>query len=185
MTNKELSKLRRTELLEILIAQGKEQERLQQELTAAQEAVKARELAIGESGSIAEASLRLNDVVGAAQRAADLYTENVKRVMDQQQQESDRVLADAQSRSAQLLADADKRVRSMLDAANEQVARILQNARTEADRIAAEAASAAEQTLANARIEGETILQNARTEAGLPAAEEQPKKRRGLFGRRS
>lgn len=46
MTNKELSKLCRTELLEILIAQGKEQERLQQErlqqeLTAAQEAVRA------------------------------------------------------------------------------------------------------------------------------------------------
>lgn len=186
MTNKELRKLRRTELLEILIAQGKEQDRLKQQLEATEETLRGRELAIEESGSLADAAIRLNDVMGAAQRAVDLYTENVKRVMDQQQQESDKALSDAQAHAAQLVSDAEKRVRTMMESANDQVARILQNARAEAERITAEANAAAEQTRADARIEYDAIIAGARQEAGLPTAEaEEPKKRRGLFGRRS
>lgn len=186
MTNKELSRLRRSELLEILIAQGKEQERLSQQLSQTEEALRGRELAIEESGSLADAAVRLSDVMGAAQRAADLYTENVRRVLDQQQQESDKALSDAKAYAGQLVADAEKRVRSMLDTANDQAARILQNARTEAENITAQALAQAEQTRADAQIESEAILAAARQQAGMPAADaEEPKKRRGLFGRRS
>lgn len=185
MTNKELSKLRRSELLEILIAQGKEQERLQQQLQQSEEALRGRQVAIEEAGSIADAAVRLNDVMGAAQRAVDLYTENVKRVMDQQQQESDKALADARAYAAQMVSEAEKRVRSMLTAAEAKAAQIQQNALSEADGILAEANAAAEQIRAGARGEVDALLADARLQAGIPTAEEEPKKRRGLFGRRS
>lgn len=87
MTDKELSKLRRTELLEILIAQGKENTALQEQLKQTEKALRNRELTIENTGSVAEVAFRLNDVVGSTQRAVDLYIENVKRVMEQQQPE--------------------------------------------------------------------------------------------------
>lgn len=185
MTDKQLSRLRRSELLEILLEQGREQERLQQELDTARQAVSQRELSIQESGSIADAAFRLNDVMGAAQRAADLYMENVRRNMDRQQQEADKALGDAQTRAAQISAEADKRMHQTLEAAGEQAARILANARAEAERITAEAEAAARQLLTEAGIQRDTILAGAWQEAGLTPPPKEQKKRRGLFGRRS
>ena len=59
MTHKELKKLSRRELLEILVAQSREIERLQKELKAANELLENREITIKDAGSIAEAALRL------------------------------------------------------------------------------------------------------------------------------
>lgn len=185
MTDKQLSRLRRSELLEILLEQGREQERLQQELDTALQTVARRELSIQEAGSIADAAFRLNDVMGAAQRAADLYMENVKRNMDRQQQESDKALSDAQTYAAQISADADKRVHATLEAAGEQAGRILANARAEAQRITAEAEAAARQTLTDAGIQRDAILSGAWEQAGLTPPAQDKKKRFGLFGRRN
>lgn len=79
MTEKELRRLSRTELLEMLLKQSKETERLQDELKQAKTKWKSREIMIQDAGSIAEASLRINGVFEAAQRAADQYIENIRR----------------------------------------------------------------------------------------------------------
>ena len=79
MTDKELKKLTRAELLEMLLIQSKEKQRLEEELREAKEKLEERDIMIAEAGSIAEAALRLNDVFEAAQKAADQYLENVKR----------------------------------------------------------------------------------------------------------
>ncbi|MBQ8556998.1 MAG: DNA repair protein [Clostridia bacterium] len=79
MTDKELRKLSRTELLEILIAQGRENLALQQQLEEARAALESRRLEIAECGSIAEASLKLSGVFAAAQQAIDQYRENCER----------------------------------------------------------------------------------------------------------
>ena len=69
MTDKELKRLSRGELLEMLIQQSKELERLRKQLDAAESALQNREIAITNAGSIAEAALQLNGVVTAAQDA--------------------------------------------------------------------------------------------------------------------
>ena len=79
MTEKELLKLKRSEMLEIMLAQSREIDKLRQELAEAKAQVEDREIRIRESGSIAEASLRLTDIFKEAQKAADLYVENMKR----------------------------------------------------------------------------------------------------------
>lgn len=79
MTNKEWKKLKRAELLELLIAQVKENERLQAELDTATAAMKERTIIIEQAGSIAEAALQLNGVFAAAEAAAAQYLENVRR----------------------------------------------------------------------------------------------------------
>ena len=79
MTDKELKKLSRAELLEMLIAQVKENNSLKRQVETLQETLRNRQIQIEEAGSIAEASLRINHVFEAAQKAAEQYLENVKR----------------------------------------------------------------------------------------------------------
>ena len=79
MTDKELKRLKRTELLEMLIAQVKENEQLQAELDIANETLKNRTIIIEQAGSIAEAALQLNGVFAAAEAAAAQYLENIKQ----------------------------------------------------------------------------------------------------------
>ncbi len=79
---KELKKLNRAELLEILISQSKEIDSLKQQLQEANEKLEDRRIIIENAGSIAEASLMLNGVFEAAQNAAEQYLENIKHQTD-------------------------------------------------------------------------------------------------------
>ena len=76
---KNLSKLKRSELLEIILAQSEEIERLRAELAQKDAELESRRIAITESGSIAEASLKLTRIFEEAQKAADLSVANVQR----------------------------------------------------------------------------------------------------------
>lgn len=78
MTDKELKRLKRVDLFELLIAQSRENDRLRAELEEARSKLEARELTLKQAGSIAEAALRLNKVFEAAQAAADQYILSVK-----------------------------------------------------------------------------------------------------------
>ena len=78
MTDRELRKLSRRDLLELLIAQGRERDALQAELEKARAALQDRELRLAQAGSIAEAALQLNGVFEAAQAAAQQYLDNVR-----------------------------------------------------------------------------------------------------------
>lgn len=78
MTDKELRRLSRRQLLEMLVIQKKENTRLRQELERARAALIERRIAIDQSGTMAEAALRLNQVFEAADRAAKQYLQNIK-----------------------------------------------------------------------------------------------------------
>lgn len=84
MKTHELKKLSRADLLELLVAQVKENERLREQLDEAQEQLADRKIEIDRVGSIAEAALQLNGVFQAAQMAADQYLENVHRLVREQ-----------------------------------------------------------------------------------------------------
>jgi hypothetical protein len=79
MTDKELKRLRRAELLEMLLEQTKRVEELEAELEKKNRELEDKRVSISEAGNIAEAALKLNGVFEAAQRAAEQYLENVKR----------------------------------------------------------------------------------------------------------
>lgn len=94
MTDKELQRLRRSELLEILLAQQKQIDSLKKELADANEQLAERKIVIEKSGSIAEAALKLNGIFEAAQRAADqyLYSIGVASAPEETLQTADRSL---------------------------------------------------------------------------------------------
>lgn len=79
MTEKELKKLNRYQLLELLIIQTERADKLQTALEEAEKRLNDQEINISTLGSIAEASLHLKGVFGAAQEAADMYINEAKK----------------------------------------------------------------------------------------------------------
>lgn len=77
---KNLKKMKRKDLLEILLMQNKKIDELQEELSNKKELLESKEIIISEVGSIAEASLKLNNIFEVAQQAADDYLESVKEM---------------------------------------------------------------------------------------------------------
>ena len=103
MTEKELKKLNRSELPEILVAQGEKIETLEQQLADAQKALQDRRIEISSCGSIAEAALKLNHIFEDAESAAAQYLESVRL----QEKTAGRIISDAEDRAAQILKDAE------------------------------------------------------------------------------
>lgn len=80
MTNKELRRLSRAELLEMLVEQMEENEILKERLEEAKKALADRKIVIEQAGTLAEAALRLNGVFEAADQAAQQYLENIRNM---------------------------------------------------------------------------------------------------------
>lgn len=85
MTDKELQKLKRVELLEILVEQGKEIEKLRAEKAVLEDKLRDRAICIDKAGTIAEASFQLNGVFEAAHAAAAQYLENIQNLSSRQE----------------------------------------------------------------------------------------------------
>lgn len=86
MTDRELKKLSRTQLLEMLLAQSREVAKLRGELQNAQQALENRKIQMEEAGNIAVAALKMNGVFEAAQAAAEQYLQSVSEMMEDTQE---------------------------------------------------------------------------------------------------
>ena len=85
MTDKELRRLSRRELLQMLLEQTGDVERLQAELDKTRAELNDRAIMLESCGNIAEASLKINHVFEAVQQAAEQYLANVRRINTGQQ----------------------------------------------------------------------------------------------------
>jgi cell division septum initiation protein DivIVA len=103
MKKKELKRLRRRDLLELLIDLSKENEQLREKNKDLETQLNERTIAVAKAGSLAEAALQLNGVFEAAQEACDQYIQNM------------------QQRCRQLEEDTENRCRQMLENTGTQV----------------------------------------------------------------
>lgn len=78
MAERELRRMSRTELIEIIYALKQHEEELEQQNAALEQKLADRTLRLERAGSIAEAALALNHVFEDAQAAADAYLASVK-----------------------------------------------------------------------------------------------------------
>lgn len=121
MDSKDLRRLSRAELLEMLIAQTKETDKLKAQLRETERKLENKTLTIENAGSIAQAAMQVNGVFDAAQRAADQYLENV-RVQSQQfalrekeyTERAERILADAQARCVIMESETARKCEEMI-----------------------------------------------------------------------
>lgn len=129
MTDKELRRLSRSELLEMLIRQTQENEKLSQELQQCRAELDERRITAEKAGSIAQAALKLNGVFEAAQAAADQYVASVQQMNSDQIREETRrqvegLVVKAQQYDAKLRTEADaysQKTRAEADAYSRQV----------------------------------------------------------------
>ncbi len=87
MTSRELKKLNRADLLELLLEERRENERLRVKLKKAYAQLADRRIRIEKVGSLAEAALQLNGVFEAAEAAAIQYLENVRCLAEESNEE--------------------------------------------------------------------------------------------------
>jgi cell division septum initiation protein DivIVA len=99
LTEKELKKLNRYQLLELLILQTERADKLQLRLEELENQLNERNLQITSMGSIAEASLQLSGAFQSAQEAADMYVDSAKR-------KAEEILEDARKKAVDILAEA-------------------------------------------------------------------------------
>lgn len=107
MTEKELRKLNRYQLLELLIIQTERADQLQKKLEAAENQLNDQDIRLTVLGSIAEASLQLSGVFEAAQAAADRY-------LSEAQKKAVEIEEEASRKAARIVADAEEKARSIL-----------------------------------------------------------------------
>jgi len=91
MTDEELRRLSRADLLKMLLVQTEENEKLQARLDELQAQLNSRQIMIDEAGSIAEAALQLNGVFQAAEAAAAQYLENIRRLSEETERNQEQV----------------------------------------------------------------------------------------------
>ena len=158
MTDKELRRLRRDDLLQILINQQRSLDEYAALVEDYEKQLNDRRISVEESGSLAEAALKLNGVFDAAQTAADDYLQQMRK-------RADELVAEAQARSAEM---------------RQQAENVLKNARAEAERILGGARRDAETFARQAQAGSESQNQDGGEPAGDDA--DAKRKRRRLWG---
>ena len=103
MNEKDLKRLSRQDLLEMLLELTKENEQLHDRCNQLEEELRDRKLEASKFGSIAEASLKLNAVFQAAQDACDQYVYNTQLLCKKME-------ADVRNKCKQLIAEEMRKV---------------------------------------------------------------------------
>lgn len=111
MTDKELRRMRREELLELLVDQTRRANALQAQLDEAQTQLASRQISVENVGSLAEAALQLSGVFQAAEEAGQLYLDNLRSRAEGL--EDSQFLAETQERCRAMEAETQARCQAM------------------------------------------------------------------------
>lgn len=134
MDSKELRKLSRADLIEILIDQSIEMQSLREKLNKVEVAQERRAMAIDKSGSLAEASLKVSGIFEAAEEACREYAENIKFLSERQEEISARLEEESRRKAEQMLEETRIRCEKMESAAKVSCAEMLEKAKANSQR---------------------------------------------------
>ena len=84
-TEPDLTKLKKHDMLEIMLAQSKEIDSLRERVADLEAQLESREFEFSKIGSIAEASLAVTNIFKEAERAAVIYIENIRRRCEEEE----------------------------------------------------------------------------------------------------
>lgn len=107
MTERELKKMNRAMLLQLLIEQMEENEKLQSQLAAAQAQLEERRITCENAGSLADAAVQINGVFEAAQAAAQQYLDNIRKMNEDQEAACRQMESEAVRKAETIMSQAD------------------------------------------------------------------------------
>ena len=132
MTDKEIKRLRRQDLLIILAEQTEKINQLEKSLQNAEGKLKDRMLIFDECGTMAEAALRINEVFRAVDEATAQYLENVRLRQEKQiafcekmeaesKRKYDKIIHDAEMQAAEIKKHAEAILRDAEETVNQKI----------------------------------------------------------------
>ena len=108
MIGKELNKMNRRELVDIIYQMKKNEQRMQEKIASLEAALQDKRLRISEAGSIAEAAVSITKVFSAAQEAADLYLHEITCMKAETEKQCAKMLKEARRKADKPSPDEEK-----------------------------------------------------------------------------
>ena len=134
MISKELKKLSRRELVDIIYQLKKNEQQMQEQIAAAEESLQEKRIRISVAGSIAEAAMDITNIFSSAQITADLYLREIASMKEDAEKECAAMLEEAGKKAASILAEAEMQ-RFDLDLRYQQDYQKLQQLRAEIQKL--------------------------------------------------
>ena len=106
---KDLKKLNRRELVDIIYQMKKNEQELQAEIVTLQKALAEKRIRLSQAGSIAEAAVSLTDLFSSAQDAADLYLNEIDCIKQKTEKECAEKLEMTNEKVAKILSSAEEK----------------------------------------------------------------------------
>lgn len=150
MTPKELKRLSRSDLLEMLLDLTKENEQLRKGNEHMSAQLTDRKIAIDKCGSLAEAALQLNGIFQAAEAACSQYTENILARSEELEAHCNRIEQETVARCNRMEQETVERCN-----------RMEQETADRCNRMDAETRQACEQMLAQAQAQAQAFMDEA------------------------
>ena len=108
MISKDLKKLSRRELMDIIYQMKKNEQQMQEEIASLQEALQEKRIRLSTAGSIAEAAASITNVFSAAQMTANLYLQEISCMKEETEKECAKKIEAANRTVAKILSDGEK-----------------------------------------------------------------------------
>lgn len=141
MIDKEIQKLSRKDLLQIMVEQSKENdslklqiEELKKEIEEVKEKLDDKNIKIEKAGTLAEASFYLNGVFDAAEAAAQQYLDNLKVLYEREKENCEKKEEESKIRCAAMIQVTEERCRVMKENAQLECKAMEEKAKEEIDK---------------------------------------------------
>ena len=128
MTDKEFKRLSRAQLIDIIYQLQLQVDKLTEQKQKLDEALADKHIRISSAGSIADAALEINGCFRSAQKAAEQYLNEIKKLRDTTEADRRKILAQAEDEAAQIRAGAKNEAAQILAAAKKEAEEILTSA---------------------------------------------------------
>lgn len=109
MINKELKRLSRRELVDIIYQLKKNEQEMQEEIESLKNELQDKRIRISTAGSIADAAISVTNVFSTAQMTADLYLREISYMKEDTEKECKKKIESAEKKVKEILADGEKK----------------------------------------------------------------------------
>lgn len=109
MISKELKRLSRRELVDIIYQLKKNEQDMQEEIESLKTKLQDKRIRISTAGSIADAAMSVTNVFSTAQMTADIYLREISCMREDADRECAKKIEEAKKRVRDILADGEKK----------------------------------------------------------------------------
>lgn len=109
MISKELKRLSRRELVDIIYQLKKNEQEMQEEIESLKTELQDKRIRISTAGSIADAAMSVTNVFSTAQMTADLYLREISYMKENTEKECAKKVEEAEKKVRDILADGEKK----------------------------------------------------------------------------